>query len=400
MSGKIGAAIKTISASYVFWAIIGLIVFDFVVRCTISYWPMDHFNSPNRSWVWWAVRDFKTAPDKPDIVLMGSSLMMAALHGGDATYLNLPQNVAFHHRSKIFEDLLSKQTGIKLNTFAFALGGQMASDAYALTSTLLAGSEQPKAIIYGIAPRDFMDNTLTSPASTETFRYMSRLGGLDEVAWQSRTTFWERLEFACSEISSLYEHRLDFVYLQNKYTKNIIRHLTAFKNLDEVHTPFPVRKQALLELPEDQGPNDLLIMPFSQSDHKYVDNLDEYRMRYRAFRPKLFEMQLSYLERMLQYCKEHGTELFLVNMPLTADNVKLMPPGFYDNYKQRILSLSDRYGAKFIDLNSPTLFGKEYFADSVHMNGAGGVKFFQVLSEKLDSSTNGLVALRKKGSLQ
>lgn len=382
MKANLKNNLMTLSRSYVLRAALALVLFDLVVRCTISYWPIDHYNSPNRSWVWWAVRDFHHEARKPDIVLMGSSLMMAALHGGDATYLNLPQNVAFHHHSKIFEDLLARKTGLKVNTFAFALGGQMASDAYALTTTLLKGKEQPKAIIYGIAPRDFMDNTLTSPASTETFRYMTRLGGLSEVGWRARTTFWEQVEYAFARVSALYDHRLDFVYLQNKYTKNTLKHITSFKNLDEVHTPFPLRKQALLELPEDQGPNDLLIMPFSAAGQQYVDNLEEYRMRYRAFKPKLFEMQLWYLEKMLQFCKEQGTGMYLVNMPLTEDNVRLMPPGFYDNYKNRISALASAYGATVVDLNSPALFGKDCFADSVHMNGLGGVRFFKTLTDK------------------
>ena len=401
MKDKLMSLWKSFSRSYALSALLAIVVVDFVVRFSIAYWPIDHFNSPNRSWVWWAVRDFRqSASDlktKPDIVLMGSSLMMAAVHGGDATYLNQPQNVAFHHRSLVFEDLLEKKTGTKVNTFAFALGGQMASDAYALTSTLLRNDDQPKAIIYGIAPRDFMDNTLASPASTETFRYMSRLGGMEDVAWQSRSSFWEQVEFAFARISALYDHKLDFVYLQNKYVKDMLGCCPAFKDLESVHTPFALRKLALLELPEDQGPNDLMILPFKKEEYKFVDNLDEYRMRYRAFKPKLFELQLSFLERMLKFCHERGTAVFLVNMPLTEENVKLMPPGFYDNYKQRISNLASKYGADVVDLNNADVFGKELFADSVHMNGAGGVRFFRELAEKTGVKAQ---AVAKRGRWQ
>lgn len=401
MSERVHAVVKAMSQSYAIWAIAAIVLFDLFVRLSIGSWPIDPYNSPNRSWVWWAVQDFRKATaspeSKPDVVLLGSSLMMAALHGGDATFLNLPQNVAFHHRAQILEELLQKKTGTRVNTFAFAIGGQMASDAYALTSTLLSGPNQPKAIIYGIAPRDFMDNTLASPASTETFRYMSRLGGLQDVGWQSRTGFWEQAEYGLAQLSALYEHRLDFVYLQNKYVKEILKHTLAFKNLDEVHTPFPLRKLALLELPEDQGPNDLMILPFKKEEYKFDDNLNEYRMRYRAFKPKQFEMQLAFLERMLKFCHERGTAVYLVNMPLTQDNVGLMPPGFYDNYKRRIASLAQNFGAVVVDMHDPATFSKDLFADSVHMNGAGGVKFFQVLA---DRTPLGVVANRKKAALQ
>ncbi|MBY0358071.1 MAG: hypothetical protein K2W82_08730 [Candidatus Obscuribacterales bacterium] len=372
---------KVMTTSYLVWACFGFICLDLAFKAAYPYLRLSAYNSPNRSWVWWAVRDFHQSTEKPDVVLLGSSLMMAALHNGDATYLNLPQNVAVHHRSSLLEELWQNQSGNKIRTFAFAIGGQMVSDAYALTSTLLVGQKKPKLLVYGIAPRDFMDNTLTSPASTETFRYMSRLGGLKDVAWQSRPTFWEQVEYGLACVSPIYEHRLDFVYLQHHYVQALLKHLTGFQNPDEVHTPFVVRRQALLELPEDQGINDLMVMP--DKEYKYDDNSAEYRMRYRAFKPKLFEVQVAFLERLLRYCQTEGIELCLVNMPLTVDNVKLMPPGFYDSYKQRVLGLTNKYQARFIDLNDTAIFSKTDFADSVHMNGNGGVKFFRALSTKI-----------------
>lgn len=380
---------EIVAASYIVWALIAFVSFDAILRSTYSDLGLNAYNSPNRSWVWWAVKDFHNLQQPPDVMLMGSSLMMAALHGGDATYLELPQNVAFHHRSVLLEELLTNKTDRPVSTFAFAIGGQMVSDAYALCSTLFVGDKKPKMLVYGIAPRDFMDNTLTSPASTETFRYMSRLGGLQDVGWQARATFWEKVEYAIACVSSVYAHRTDFVYLQNHYVKQLAKHICGFKDLEEVHTAFALRRQALLELPEDQGPNDLMVMPYKNDDAqaKYVDNTAEYRMRYRAFKPKLFEMQLSFLEKMLRYCSDEGIIVELVNMPLTADNVALMPPGFYDNYKNRIGSLAEKYQAEVIDLNDQNVFTKQDFADSVHMNGDGGIKFFNQLAQKLNAGS-------------
>lgn len=107
--------------------------------------------------IWWTLRPAQ----KPQIAIFGSSLMMAALHGGDAVYTGLPQNVVIHHRSKLFKDLI-KQTGATVDNFAFALGGEMVSDAYVLLAQMLEQKEHPRCLIYGIAPRDFTDNTLPS----------------------------------------------------------------------------------------------------------------------------------------------------------------------------------------------------------------------------------------------
>jgi hypothetical protein len=377
---------KAALGSFVCMALLAIIVADIGARLTYPYWPLDRYNSPNRSWVWWNTRDFRQNARHPDVILMGSSLMMMALHGADATYLNTPQNVAIHHRSAYLEKLVSEKLKAPMSTFAFALGGQMVSDAFVLAETLFHGEKKPRTIVYGIAPRDFMDNMMPSPASTETFRYMQRVGDLRGLAMTARTSFWEQTEWCLGQICFLYNHRPDFVYLQNKYARQILANVCGIRGLDYVHTPVPLRRIALLELPEDEGLNDLSIMPYSYGPKLYYDNLPEYRMRYKTFKPKLFNTQLSYLERLLKFARAEGIDVVLVNMPLTQDNVNLMPPGFYNTYKTRIGQLAGQYHASLWDLQDTTTFPKQFFADSVHLNGRGGMKFFEVLAEKLANS--------------
>jgi hypothetical protein len=52
---------------------------------------------------------------------------MNALHGGDSTHYKPSENAAFHHRSYYFEELLKDKYDKDVRTFAFAIGGQMAS---------------------------------------------------------------------------------------------------------------------------------------------------------------------------------------------------------------------------------------------------------------------------------
>src|ERR1700733_4775260 len=61
--------------------------------------PVDRYASPGRSWIWWAVHDFRTRHDKPDTILLGSSLMMAVQNDGDATFLNNTLDALLHWRS-------------------------------------------------------------------------------------------------------------------------------------------------------------------------------------------------------------------------------------------------------------------------------------------------------------
>lgn len=368
--------------SYAFLAFVCVIALDVGARVSFPYWPINHYDSPNRSWIYWSVRDFKAQPKAPDIVLMGSSLMLEALNTGDATYLHAPQTVTLHHTSYCLQDDIEKITGKKPSVFSFAIAGQMASDAYAITSTLLKDKSKPNTIVYGIAPRDFMDNTLTNVGSTETFRYLSRVGDLHSAFAASNPPFWDTVDNSLSQISFLYEHRADFLCLQQQAIKNILN-LFGKQDYDNYHVPFNLRKIAMVNLPEDVACNETQVNPYGDPPVPYLDNLPEYKQRYAHMNNKMFKNQLLYLGKLLQFGKQQNIRIVLVNMPLTADNVSIMPTGFYDQYLQNVSTLASQNNAQLIDFNDPKLFNRGYFADSAHLNGLGGIRFFELLSEKL-----------------
>lgn len=381
--------------SYAVWALIAILSVDLFCKINWQNLKLDHFASPNRSMVWWTVDDFRKQAKTPEVVLLGSSLLMHALHGGDAEYLKLPQNEVYHHKPAMLEDLLRKKTGEHVDSFAFALAGQMASDAYVLSSTLFKGEHKPKLIVYSIAPRDLMDNTLGSPASTEIFRFMSKLGGTEDIAWQARSGLWEQVEFLTENASSLYNHRNYFVYLQHRYAKSLLK-VIGYKPTDEVHTPFALRRLALLELPEDIGSNERIALP--NLDANYTDNSDEYRRRYQPFKQKPYLAQLAYLEKFLNYCQKEDIDVVFVNMPLTQDNINLMPPGAYDLYKKNVTDLAAKYNKQFVDMQDTSTFDKSLYCDTAHMTGKGGIKFFNILADKLTHGSS--LAFRKSGTWQ
>lgn len=377
--------LQKLKTSYVVWAALALLALDGGCRVLdqIGLWPLSPYEAAHRSTVWWAATDYKKTETAPDIALMGSSLMMAAVHGGDATYENKSQKVALHHESKLLEHLLKNSQGKNFTTFSFALSGEMASDAYVLANAMLSGEKQPKVIIYGVAPRDLMDNALKSPASTEIFRLMSRIKDPTDVAVSARNSFWSVAEYGLEKLSFLYGHRNDFLYMQHKATRAVLAQL-GYKDIeDEVHTTYEIRRQAFLELPEDSGPNEVVVHPPAASGAVYTDNLPEYRYRYSSFKEKQFKEQVSYLERLLELGRERGIKVILVNMPLTEDNVALMPPGLYSRYMETLNTMCTKYSAQMLDLNEPRDFPKEYFEDSVHLNSKGGARFFEVLAEKI-----------------
>ncbi|CAN5258202.1 hypothetical protein BH11CYA1_BH11CYA1_01690 [soil metagenome] len=396
--------VSKLLSSYVVCAALLFVGLEAIAGAINNYSPqtlnLSPYKSANRSWVWWNVRDFSQLTAAPDIVLLGSSLMMAPLHGGDAVHLNFAQNVPLHHKSQLLEDLLKENFNRTYHTFAFALGGEMISDAWAISDTLLKGDRKPKVIIYGVAPRDFMDSALPSPSSTEIYKYMSRIGDLSAVDKEAYANFWQKAENSLGKVSFTYKHRPDFLYVQHRWAKELFRKLLGYKELELVNSPFHVRKQAFSELPEDNGPGSLFVDPPGPTQEAYVANLDEYRHRYRRVDLKLFNTQLSFLERLLALSEKENIRIVLVNMPLTEDNVNLMPPGFYQNYLDKVTALSTTHKALLLNLNDPKIFPQKYFTDSVHLNSRGGEHFFQVLADRLKADPETATIISQAGTVR
>ncbi len=340
----------------------------------------------HRSWVYWNYKDLVDATNsaqKPQIAIFGSSLMMAALHGGDAVYTGLPQNVVIHHRSQLFKDLVKKHTGATVDNFAFALGGEMVSDAYVLLAQMLEQKEHPRCLIYGIAPRDFTDNTLPSVASTEIYKYAERLTDLTNLDMEARPSLAAKAEYYLGKFCFIYGHREDLLYIQHHWAQSLAKKLLGYKNVELNITPLHIRGQAFLELPEDCAVNEGFVTPPKVEQEPYLDNTAEYRGRYRKINAKQFALQMQYLERILTLAQKNKIEVILVNMPLTAENISLMPANFYSDYLKQVQNLTGKGGCTLVDLNSASLFTKDKFADSVHLNNRGGKYFFEVLVRQL-----------------
>ena len=378
------ARVKAFLSSYVLLGLFVFLTLDVGFRLADNAFHLTNpLESPNRSLIWWTVNGFANEKSAPDIALLGSSLMMTAHHAGDATKLNQVQNEVSHFHSSCLQDFLSERTGQKPTTFSFAIAGQMASDSYLIVRSLLVGSKQPKVIVYGIAPRDLIDNTLPSAASTETFKYLSRIDDLSDVALSARTSFNELFQFGLEKVIYTLSRRPNLLAWQHKIAYALAPYGQNAITVNELCLPFKLRQMAYQELPDDSGANELRVGPYGAQSEPFRDNSSEYRQRYASIKQKTYKSQLSYLEKLMKLTSERGIQLIVVNMPLTPGNIALMPPGFYEQYKNKVSEMAAANRAEFIDMNKPDVFEKKHFADTVHLNGLGGVAFFKMLSEKL-----------------
>src|SRR6185437_159768 len=64
--------------------------------------------------------------------------------------------------------------------------------------------------IYGVAPRDFIDSTLSGANDTEPFHYLTRLVNIDDVANAAFRSYWCKLDWFLQRTIYLYNYSLDF----------------------------------------------------------------------------------------------------------------------------------------------------------------------------------------------
>jgi len=364
---------KTIAGWAASGAIIALIL-AFGLDLSARLWMRaDNYAQTNTSWAWWVAKSVNESP-RPDIAICGSSLMVATVVDTDATFLNKVLDQVVYHRSKYLEHLIQERTGKQLRTQSLAIGGQMASDAFALSTVLLTGNHKPEYLVWGIAPRDFVDGNFDRPAGTDTAKYMRKVADGKDVLGL-RTSVNERLDDFFAMCLYLYRHRDQALVVQDNICRNILYSLgwkePSFENLPKALKYFVVEHCA-----ENEPTNKWNVAPFTKGA-PFTDNSMEYVARYNPFHPKIYSAQLRFYEKMMDWCQKNNVRLILINMPITKANEDLMPGDMYAQYLKDTTSIAAKHKVEYVDLNKRGLFPDDDFRDTVHMNGKGGLEFWK-----------------------
>lgn len=383
---KIGAVNLNLwsSATAVALALFVLINTGFAVYLQMA--NRDRFQIMPHSWGWWAVNSLLKEKQPADVMLLGSSLVQRLVDEGEATYLNRQINSLEHRCCQHLEDKLTAFRGKPVSTFSYTVGGLHASDASVVASEMLKGVRQPRAIVYGIAPRDVFNNMLASPYLTETYQIMSKIGNLDDVAYEARTNTNEKFEYFVSSILAgflrLYDYRTELANCFRQQYAKVADRLAA-RLVARPANPFNLMDQIALHMIPDELSGTFLIAPDDPKNPPCQDNRATYLLSYRPFRQRFYDVQFNFLERFLRITRERGIPVVFINMPLRNDNFEAMMPGFYARYQSDLKTLASKYGASLIDMNGSQIFGNQDFTDQVHLNGRGACKFVDAVAPRL-----------------
>ncbi|HEY9730904.1 MAG TPA: hypothetical protein V6C89_03265 [Drouetiella sp.] len=335
----------------------------------------DHFQL-EQSDVLNVLKAYRSEKPTPDVALLGSSLIEVPTIEAAAIAAKKPVDRLTHHHCDYLEKELAPGLGYRPNVMSLAVGGEMVSDAYLLTKRLLVGDRTPRAIIYGIGPRDFQDNLMPGVDSSDTFKVLSSLDDVPDL-WLSRQLSPEsKLTLTMENMSGFWGNRIQLASYTNQSVAKTLAPL------------FPDMKRSLSDAPKKTDVRTFIagmIAPGQavwHPDDEYM--LQNYLQRYNPVAPAQIETQLGYFERLIKLCKERNIPIMIANMPLGEINRKVMAPGFYEKYLVDTRKICSEQNVPYVDLNDEPLTAKENFLDTVHLNPRGSALLFATMSKRMD----------------
>lgn len=310
-----------------------------------------------------ALNDYAELKTAPDVVLLGSSLMMYPFWTMDREISQHIPDIFHHHRSRALEKMLAGAGGKKSpSVFSMAIFGQMSSDAFIYVNDYLKGKKTPQVLIWGIAPRDFSDSDLPRPMATLTFKRLIGLANFGRYANLYLPTFKDKADFLMTKACFFYGRRWR---LQQEVGKAASK-AYGFAGIAKEENS---RKRG--------GESKAGFMLNGSHADRWMASEIEYKRRYKDIDSKDLSVQLGFMKRLLLTCRQRGIKVIVVNMPLTDINRNLMPAVFYEKFRKQIGSLALSEGAEYVDVGSSPEFIHEDFWDTAHLNHKGGHKLMK-----------------------
>lgn len=338
-------------------------------------------NTEGKPGCWWVAKCFVERPKAPDIVLFGTS-QMGGMQAADANTLNRTLDFTADHDAATLAKSVSEQLGKPVEAFYCALPGAVPSDYYMMTKALFSDDRRPEAVVIGISPRDFIDNTLPSAGSTEPYHFFSKFvdpGRLNAVAHPDP---FAQMDYWMSHGLPLRKLALAF---QDSHPPE--------------EQPEPEQTNLLNVIFNASGkikPAQCIVAP--NMPDLFVDNTLEYARRYRDKKPPSYKQQLVFFEELLSLLQSQNIPTAVVGMPLMEANRILLPAEFWTSYRDQMKTLSDKYAASWLDLSDDKEFSPSDFIDTVHLNARGGKKVSEKMAVLLVSNKQMAAALNKDQS--
>jgi hypothetical protein len=327
-----------------------------------------------KSWVYWATQEFLQKKEHPQVVMIGSSLVMNATWLQEAAHLNKDVDIVANHRTTYLESVIKKYLpGFDQQCYNFGLPGSMASDDYMVIRSLFHGRKKPAIAVIGLGPRDLMDCRFNCAASSKHFQYLERYSDTHDIVNLTMPQFWQRVNFVVKELDYFVGKKWNIQIATGELVRNLCQPALA---LISKEGPLEFSNESNYRLEIAKG---VWIAHPSQASYFFLDNTSEWKRRHRRTNDDLFNNQAKFVDMALQLCRKEGIEPLLLNMPIMKASKDAMHPAIYPRHVALLQSLAQKYNCVYVDTNEQADFVPTDFTDTCHMDASGGEKLLNIV---------------------
>jgi hypothetical protein len=325
---------------------------------------------------------FLPSAEQPDVVLLGSSLVLVpAVRCDDQLLGKTPcydrwyydRYIPCYSQSVYLQKQLQDKFGLTLRIKNLGVASSIMSDQCGIFKLMLSEGKRPGLLILGLAPRDFLDNSQQKHLQTPTRTFIHE--------YSQASLLPEKCDPAgLLAAGSKITHRFEKVFgrIRSECTDLACR-LTGHPSQAEVNTTAAAG---------GDRPNRLV-------------DVETYRKLYNPPNFTMLAQQSNYLEQLLATARENRISVLVINMPLTRENTDTLDRQALAAYQDTLANLTTKYGAGFLNIGSGSAdYSLKDFEDCCHLNTRGGEKLYASLVSYLDNNHELLSALSARKSVR
>lgn len=353
---------------------------------------VDHpVQKQTKTWSYWVAKGYMEQEHAPDVVVFGSSQMGSAIACADAQLTSKVVDTATHKELVSLETELSHQLGNKpVSVFNAAIPGCMVSDVDLISKVLFHESGlKPKVVVIGVAPRDFLDNTLPSPTGTEPWHFFAQFVPVAERPAAAFTDFFTAMDWQINQhtLRELYPLAQAWLGTENA---NEPEAETDTKGKDKKNdTPLAAVLGTLGEVKAGQWLVPANIPPM------WKDNTPEYKNRFKDSRHPIYTTERKFFNDFLARMQKENIKVVAVGMPSLPMNRALLPDKFWARFHNDVATACRDHGAVYVPMYDDPSYEVADYLDTVHLDASGGQKLFAKVAAAMAAQNDVKVALEQ-----
>lgn len=323
------------------------------------------------------VVNYTVSGKKAYLVVAGSSLVVFphVLTDGYYEHVQVPVPDPFEYAEFLrkylemahFKKMLAQSKRLpdaeSLSIVDLGVPSLMLSDCHELFQKLQDNQALPSVVVLFLAPRDFMDNTISPERNLFKYEINGKISTKELFNSDSSKMMPEKLVNSLSYETNSWARR---------FRVSGQRVWLAARKLGK-----PPRNELAGNLSRDKA-----LEFFYLGNGRFAD-LALYKKRYNPPDFSGIKRQMAALDSVLQYLKAQSIKTIVVSMPITNANRELIDRTAYSEVTEGMKQTCDAHGVQFISTNELGTYSDADFIDSVHLNAPGGDKLFRHLAEAI-----------------